>query len=216
MPRKRIINKKEPKNRILILCEGEKTEPTYFKGLKSDLHFRNKLSALRIVVYPSSYNTGKELIEDAEQLKKKAEKEQNTYDAVWVVLDKDGYTKHPETFTKAEATGINIAFSSISFEFWFLLHFEYTTKAFYKSDELIRYIKQKKYIPNYHKSDDNYPFLREFTLTAINNAKKLRENIQFEFDHGKKIYELNPYTDVDVLVDMLLSLSNQAIYSVAK
>ncbi len=62
MPKKREKKKRQPNKRILILCEGEKTEPYYFQGLKNDKYTRNKLSALRIEISDTKKNTAKELI----------------------------------------------------------------------------------------------------------------------------------------------------------
>ncbi len=205
MPKKRPTYKRKVNNRILILCEGKETEPRYFRGLKRDKSRKNRLSALRIEVYDSRPNTPKELIKVAISLKKDAISENNPYDDIWVVIDKDGYTKHPQAFNQALANRINIAFSSISFEYWFLLHFIYTTKAFNKADDLIKHLK-RNYMPNYQKTDDNYSLLRDSTATAIGNCSSLIKNIQFELNQGKKIYELNPYTNVGELVEKLLSL----------
>ncbi|MDM8539517.1 RloB family protein [Desulfococcaceae bacterium HSG9] len=205
MPKKRLTNRRKPNKRILILCEGRETEPNYFKGLKHDKYHRNKLAALRIEIYDSNKNTGKELVAEAKSLKKIANAEKNSYDAIWIVIDKDGYTKHPQTFDQANANKINIAFSSISFEFWFLLHFTYTTKAFHKSADLERHLRFE-YMQNYEKYDDNYSKLKDKTDQAIGNAKKIQKYSQNDLNRGRKIYELNPYTDVDVLVQKLLSL----------
>jgi hypothetical protein len=204
MPKKRPTDKRKPNKRILILCEGKETEPNYFKGLKHDQLNQRKLAALRIEIYDSRKNTGKELIAEAKHLKKEAKEEKNPYDDVWVVIDRDGYTKHPQTFDQARANKINIALSSISFEFWFLLHFEYTTKGFGKADDLIDYLK--KYMKDYNKSGDNYHVLKNMTKNAIDYAQRIRTHWEFEIERGKKIYDLNPYTDVDVLVDKLLNL----------
>ena len=58
------------------------------------------------------------------------------FDEVWVVFDKDGYTKHEEVFELAKngAREVKIAFSSIAFEHWALLHFTKCSTAFPKSD----------------------------------------------------------------------------------
>ena len=205
MPKKRNTNRRKVKDRILILCEGKKTEPYYFNGLKSDVRNRSKLSALRVEIYDSGKNTAKELVLEAEELKKIAESENNPYDDVWVVFDKDGYTKHPESFNLAEGKNINIIFSSISFEYWFLLHFEFTSRAYEKSDDLIKYLSSK-YIKNYEKNDDNYNKLKTNTAVAIQNAKKIRKHWKVDIANGEKIYNLNPYTDVDTLVEKLIKL----------
>jgi len=206
MPKKRSKDKRQPNKRILILCEGEKTEPFYFKGLKRDKSNSNRLAALRIEIYDSQKNTARELVAEAKYLKSQAIREKNPYDDIWIVVDKDGYTKHPQAFDQAKANKINISFSSISFEFWFLLHHTYTTKAFNSSDELIKYIKTH-YIPDYKKNDDNYSKLKDKISTAIHNAEKIRIHwAKIKNDWEKKRYEINPFTDVDVLVKRLLSL----------
>ncbi|MEE4359795.1 MAG: RloB family protein [Desulfococcaceae bacterium] len=160
MPKKRQNKKIQPNDRILILCEGEKTEPNYFNGLKRDKAISNRLSALRIEIYDSSKNTAKELVEQAKILKKEAIRERNPYEDIWIVIDKDGYTRHPQAFDQANANRINIAFSSISFEFWFLLHYKYTTKVFEKGDDLINFLKNNGYMPDYKKNDNHYTVLK--------------------------------------------------------
>ena len=205
MPKKRRVNKRKPKKRILILCEGRETEPNYFNGLKRDKAQRNRLAALRIEVYESDKSTGRELVIEAKRLKTIARQEKNPYDDVWVVIDKDGYTKHPHAFDQARSNNINIAFSSISFEFWFLLHYAYTTRPFSKADNLIRHLRSR-YMADYDKADDNYSKLKDLTPDAIQHAERAREYFQNDLDRGTRIYELNPYTDVDVLVDKLLKL----------
>src|SRR5688572_18164547 len=97
------------KDRFLILCEGIETEPNYFNAIKKDLLYARKLAATRIVVHETRINTAKELIDLGLNLKKEAEKERNPYKEVWVVVDRDGYTQHPQSFDRARATGIRIA-----------------------------------------------------------------------------------------------------------
>ncbi len=205
MPKKRRVNKRKPKKRILILCEGGETEPNYFNGLKRDKAQRSRLAALRIEVYDSVKNTGRELVIEAKHLKTIARREKNPYDDVWVVIDRDGYTKHPQTFDQAKANKIKIAFSSISFEFWILLHYAYTTRSFSKADDLIRYLKSS-HMADYDKTDDNYSKLKELTPDAIQHAERVREYFKSDLERGKKVYEMNPYTDIDILVDKLLKL----------
>jgi len=62
-------------------------------------------------------------------------------DSVWVVADGDVNYNNPDPITAkdsllskarkmADAKGIQIALSNPCFEFWYLLHFQYTTKFF--------------------------------------------------------------------------------------
>src|SRR5580698_4592251 len=100
--------RREDKNRsvnerILILCEGGKTEPNYFNGIKRDKAISNRLAALRIHVHHTKKNTAKELIAEAVELIKEAKEEKNPYNSSWIIVDRDGYTKHPEAFDRARA-----------------------------------------------------------------------------------------------------------------
>jgi hypothetical protein len=206
MPKPRKENSRAVRQRILIICEGRETEPIYFNGIKTDKRKNNPLTALQIEVYDTKINTGKELVQLAKELKEAAKQERNEYDSIWVVIDKDGYTKHPQAFDQARANKIEIAFSSISFEYWFLLHFTKTSKPFTKSANLIKYMKQGEYYKGYEKSLDHYQKLKHFTNIAIQNAEWLRKQIEYKDYMVDKRYEFNPFTDVDRLVSYLLSL----------
>jgi hypothetical protein len=202
MPRTRKINSRQYKKRLFIVCEGKKTEPNYFKQLIAQYNFRGKPVYVRVI--DTIKNTPKELVDEAKKLIEIDE------DEAWAVFDKNGYTKHHEVFGKAKAgkKKINIAFSSISFEFWLLLHFEYTTRPFYRAEELITYLKQKGYFSEYNKADkDIFSPVRDKVPTAIKNAKKVRT---FQIDANNfdtKAYQMNPYTNVDELLEAIDNIS---------
>ena len=126
---------------------------------------------------------------------------------------------------------VNIAFSSRSFEQWILLHFEQSNRVFQQTtckDEkkkvidcsqnqgcegeicLVGYLKTN-YLPNYAKSskfedlDEMMQQLKKKQEIAFQNAASLRKEKQEELiKNGNKVYELNPYTDVDILVKRLI------------
>jgi RloB-like protein len=200
--RQRKTPPEQVKDRLLILCEGIETEPNYFRGIKKDLQYARKLAATRIVIHETTINTAKELVNLALSLKKEAEKERNPFQQIWVVVDRDGYTKHPESFDRAKATGIQIAFSSTCFEFWYLLHFEYSTSGFSDCDAVIK--KLKTHLPNYEKKRDHYTILKPKTEFAIGNGDKVMR-------HWKRVgngavWTYNPYSDVGELVSTLINL----------
>ncbi len=190
------------KDRLLILCEGIETEPNYFKAIKKDLQYARNLAATRIVVHETKINTAKELVNLALSLKKEAEKERNPFQQIWVVVDRDGYTKHPESFDRAKATGIQIAFSSACFEFWYLLHFEFSTSGFSDCDAVIK--KLKIHLPNYGKNYDHYAVLKPRTELAITNGEKIVKHYARVSDGPMWTY--NPYSDVGQLVRTLIHL----------
>jgi len=190
------------RKRILILCEGGKTEPGYFKAIKADKYLSRQLVGLRIVVHNTKKNTAKELVAQAIYLKKEAKHEKNPYDDVWVVVDRDGYTKHPESFDRARQTDICIGFSSPCFEYWILLHYVYTSSPFDNCDAVI--VKLQQYIPEYNKAENYFDDLKERIEAAITHGNRIKRH--WEDIADGPIWQYNPYTDVGELVNKLINL----------
>lgn len=201
--------------RILILCEGEKTEINYFRGFKNDVKLKRKLASLDIEIYQPKDHSPIGLVQEAYRRLKIAQKERNPYDdgCVWIVFDRDGHAYVKETFMIAESSGVRIAFSSVCFEYWILLHYERTQHEFKSCGKgehnLIEYLK--KYLPHYEKGRDL--FTKEFKSrlpTAIRNAHWLLQNKQEELQ-TKEIYDLWAYTNVFELVEILLLEAESAV-----
>lgn len=207
---------KQLKQSIYIVCEGTNTERIYFEAIAQQEDVFDKYA---IKVYPSeedqrtaSKKEGESIKTDAVNLVTLAKraKEEIKYDEVWAVFDKDGYTKHEKAFSDAQKHGIKLAFSSIAFEHWILLHYEQNRTAFPKSQNVIDYLEQAGYFTGYSKKADIsiYPRLQNLTKTAIENAAWLRMEMAKNIAAGDdKIYELNPYTTVDKLVMKLLDFN---------
>lgn len=110
-PRK--VNTRELRQRFLIVCEGEKTEPNYFRS------FRVPRNVIEIDIQGVGKNPSK-LVNKAKQLQ-----EQEEYDQVWCVFDRDSWA--PEDFNNAIQNaiklGFNVAYSNEAFELWYVLHF---------------------------------------------------------------------------------------------
>jgi hypothetical protein len=105
---------RETKPAILIVCEGENTEPSYFS--------RFRLSSARIYPVGEGYNTVS-LVNRAIALK---ESFADNYDQVWCVFDKDDYSANDfnQAIAIASANGFGVAYSNQAFEYWLILHFE--------------------------------------------------------------------------------------------
>lgn len=102
---------------ILIVCEGENTEPSYFRQFK--------LSSATIKPIGEGYNTIS-LVKRAVQLSK-----EKSYDQVWCVFDADPKPENPkqaknfnDAVTLAERKGYGLAYSNQAFEYWLILHFD--------------------------------------------------------------------------------------------
>jgi RloB-like protein len=197
--RKRNTRKTNP--RILIFCEGQ-TEKYYLEGLKRTLP-NNTRRSLQIDISCPSANRPKELLKYAN--KKKIDPDYNPkYITVWLVIDKDDHPYLKEVFNAAKSNGINIAYSSISIEIWFLLHFISNPKSFGKAHDaeknlLIHLTSYKKALSNI------YNLLQNNEATALKNAKILYASNQKKLEFDCHEWDLNPYTTMHLLIEDLRS-----------
>lgn len=97
---------------ILIVCEGENTEPSYFKQFR--------LTSATIKPVGQGFNTIS-LVNRAIQIAS-----QGTYEQVWCVFDKDDFPDldFNNAISIAEANKFSVAYSNQAFEYWILLHFD--------------------------------------------------------------------------------------------
>jgi hypothetical protein len=200
-----MAKKRKPNISIFIACEGSNTEPLYFEKLKEIME-ENDDYPYAVTTYPDK-DFDENPKTDAIGLINVAIERKEDFDELWVVFDKDGYTKHKEAFELAKENKINIAFSSISFETWVLLHFERNNKSFSKSVNIIeeKFHKNDTHLGNYAKKGDYnlYPYIEDKTKDAFFNASWLRNWLNLA-NPNYTVYEVNPYTDVDSLVKKLV------------
>jgi RloB-like protein len=193
---------------IFIACEGKNTEPIYFERIKEEVE---ECNLLEITIYPDTNEERPKT--DALGLIREARSRIEDFDEVWAVFDKNGYTKHKEAFDEANkkinGKKVHIAFSSISFEHWILLHFEKNDSVFLKSANIIetKFTNNESYFRNYSKraNFDIYPKLKNHVENAVKNAAWLKFQQKQNLENNE-IYEVNPYTDVDVLVKRLFGI----------
>ena len=181
----------------LIVCEGERTEPNYFRALVGGRNSR----VLDVNILGEGQSTCR-LVNTAIE---EREKSMIEYDRVWVVFDKDDFTDFNEAIALANSNGIGAAWSNESFELWYYLHFQYLdtpiTRAQY-IDALNREIR--KYEPNYtyQKNDKStFAILNQYGNLefAIHSAKR-QESIYHDTNYA--IHK--PCTKVHHLVQELL------------
>ncbi len=181
----RKVNTREVKERFLIVCEGAKTEPNYFRSFP--------VSGLVIDVQGVGENPSR-LIQSAEKYK-----EDDDYDQSWCVFDRDSWTKQDfnSAITKAEAKGFRVAYSNEAFELWYILHFQFLNTGIPRADycQKLTLLLGKLYQKN---SDTIYDEIVEKQATAIKNA----ENILNQY-HPQNPEKDNPSTTVHLLVKEL-------------
>ena len=202
---KKDIGKKKPREYILIVCEGGKTEPNYFEAIK-DTFSKKNLETYSIEVEGTGASTLK-IIEIAINLRKKAKKSLNRiYDYVWVVFDRDSFpaADFNNSIFKAKNANINCAWSNEAFELWYVLHFQYRNTPMNRKDYK-RYIEteMKKSIAKKTGKTSPFKLLQEFgnEQQAIKWAKKLVANFT-----DSNFSSHNPCTKVFELIEKLNEL----------
>jgi len=186
--------------RILILCEGE-TEEKYFKGILQDKDFKVRLSGVRVNIFVSKASDSLRLVKEAIKRRKVAKKEGNSFKEVWVIFDHDNHPNHKDAWNLAHTNQLNIGFSAIAFEQWFLLHFSKSAKAFSTPKLLEKELL--KFYPVYRKGQQNdFAFLKDKMEVAFSNANWLRG---LKIPENILIPDQNPWVDVDFLVKKLIT-----------
>ena len=188
--------------RFLIVCEGEKTEPNYFRA------FTERWSEVKEIKVAGCGCSTCQLIIEAKKLREKLERERMVpFDRVWLVFDKDEFKDFNKAIADAKKEGMNCAWSNQAFELWYVLHFQYLDTGVDRKqyiemieDKVRKSSKSKTF--KYKKNDVGfYQILQKHgnEEQAIKRAQKLRK-IRGE----KKNYAThNPRTEVDLLVDEL-------------
>jgi len=189
---------KDPKPIILIVTEGEVTEPEYLNGFKEAA--RNPRVHIRV---RGGVGVPKTIVECAKGLKNEAEKQARRekdpnlrYDEVWCVFDVDDHPSIPDAKQMARDNGIELAISNPCIELWLLLHFR-ESPGMKRAHQLLPMLK--RYIPNYDKHVDYSNYVDGYEV-AVQRASRLDADAQADNDEGR-----NPTTGVWRLTESIRS-----------
>lgn len=202
IPKKRNTGKRKRKSIILLSAEGDnKTEYLYFSRFRSDavnIRFArgNDTDPLHLV---------NNLINDYKDL----EMDSKLGDAAFCVVDGDLSAVQENNIAKAEKKLMKIngtmIVSNPCFEVWFLCHFDFSTRQFAPSQEVIEALR--KHIPDYTKSHKNiYGFLEGEMNTAVSNAKQL-EKYHIRMKNPIRRYDCQPRTDVYKVIEFIYQMN---------
>jgi len=192
---KREVRNLETNKKILIVCEGEKTEPQYFNYLIN----KYRLNTASVVVTGDCGSSPKSVYEEALSLyEASGGKHQIEYDKVFCVYDCDDFTEHK--MLKNEIKGrkaFELIFSNPCFEVWYIFHFNNSTKPFAQKGKKTASQQAKseaKKLLDRH-GNNLFQTLYERIDVAISNAhSNAKQNIE------------NPYTNMYKLVEELIEL----------
>jgi hypothetical protein len=135
---------------ILVVCEGQVTEPEYLDSFR--LAYGANTVRVRV---ESPGGDPKALVERAIALRDAADREalrardmNLRYDEVWCVFDVDQHQRLDEARGAAELGKVHLAISNPCFELWLLLHFgEQTSHVTAKQTR----DRLRRHLPGYHK-----------------------------------------------------------------
>ena len=198
---------------ILIVTEGEKSEPKYFA------HFRTRQNNIEVRVVPNSRNGSKtdyaSLIRKAIKICKDDGLSPSIGDSVWIIADADVNYQAADAVNKKNAAlsearkkagneSFKLILSNPCFELWYLLHLRYTTAHFSDYDAVRKALEQAG-VTDYEKHNDLYERLVSYTSEAIDRSKRLEK---FHTGNGFPLplgIDANPYTEVYKLVERLIT-----------
>lgn len=201
--KKRKVATREKIVRFLIVCEGERTEPNYFKELVND-----RFSEVRSEEIVGEGRSTCALVKKTEEIRDRLERQrQLRFDRVWVVFDKDDFNDFNEAIELAKRKGYQSGWTNEAFELWYLLHFVYLDSAISRVDYIKILETEIKRYPNYehfkYKKNDAgiYALLHNIgdESHAKANARRLRKFFEGSFDYKTH----KPCTMVDILVEEL-------------
>lgn len=186
-PRKVNTFVEPPEKSFYIFCEGKKTEPNYFEGIKRSIEL-NPLYKNSILIEVEG--VGAETLKVLEFAEDYVRKNNISKAEIWLVYDKDSFP--PERFNGVmdrikqlnhQQKGVNYfaGWSNQCIEYWFILHFDYyvsnNDREFY-----IRYLNRKFQqigCGNYKKNDPQiYDILKRYgnpELAVRYARKRLRD-----------------------------------------
>ncbi len=192
--------------KVLIVCEGSKTEPNYFNELKD--YYEIDTANIRISGKCGSDPVS--VVRHGEELFRAAARTTEPFDKVYCVFDRDNHNNFDEAVNLLKSIRPVNIFKDITstpcFEIWFIMHFIYTSAPFesvgQKSCGARALEELEKYWPDYAKGvDGSFNHL----LAQIETAKAFSARLLLE---SERTGAINPLTKVHELVSYLQQIKN--------
>jgi hypothetical protein len=196
-----------PRELVLIVCEGEKTEKNYLRSFCNDL----QLSGASVTITPS--HRGSDPVSVVTYAIDRFKEDGSIYARVYCVFDRDTHANFDEAMAYAASAALakkgvlHTALSVPCFEFWVLLHYAYSSAPFSASggrspcDNVIE--AMKRHIGDYKKSMEGlYAYLKPLTDQALAHADRIEAENRLSDSN-------NPSTDMHKLVRYLRELAEK-------
>ncbi len=206
---------RQPAERLLIVCEGSKTEPLYLGEIRQQL----RLPSANVQVQPAAHGTEPlRIVEYAERLFTEGQRalgiHARSFDRVVVVFDRDEHhTYHAAQQRVAALNGrlenderVKAPFEAVvsvpCFELWLLLHFEDVFAPLHR-DEAIAQLRG--HLAGYAKGQGSHWAVTRDRLDVATARANALAAAGHTAEDGTQ-----PYTNMHELVHRLLHLKDQA------
>lgn len=191
---------------ILIIPEGW-CEYNYAQALKHSLP-RDKQRSISVEMpKPNNENSAFQLLDKAEVMIKKARRDKNPYDAVWIFFDNDNQPNLTAFFQSLSNTTIKIAYSSMCIEHWFVIHFENNRQAYQNAHQALQRIEtlwQQNFNQTYHKTKVNhFEKLKGNVTTAMERANTITQQAEA---NATPVVNRNPFFTIQTFIQFFQSL----------
>ncbi|WP_085316686.1 RloB family protein [Derxia lacustris] len=206
---------RQPVERLLIVCEGKKTEPNYIEEIRQDL----RLPTANVQVLHSDWGTSPiQIVDYAEHLLLNGDARlglrPREFDRVCCVFDRDDHATYHAALAKAAALDGRhrndekrpVPFEAIAsvpcFELWLLLHFEDVNAPLHRDDALRRL---QAHLPGYAKGQGGHWAASKALLDTATRRAQARAAVTTAHD-GQA-----PYTGMHTLVHRLVHLKTERV-----
>lgn len=201
-------SRRGPYAKVLIVCEGKKTEPNYFNGLKD--HYG--LNSANVEVCGECGSDPLSIVKFAKGRYREEKDAGDPFDRVYCVFDKDTHASYQPAIDQINRSVPKETFFAITsvpcFEYWLLLHFQYTTRPYEAlpgnsaGNQLLGELKA--FMPYYEKGiqDIFSMLLEQLEFAKCNAVRALRA--------GKSGHTDNPTTHVHELVEYLQQIKRES------
>ena len=169
-----------PYAKVLIVCEGEKTEPNYFNELKQ--HY--KISSANIVITGDCGSDPLSIVNHAKKLYSEQQDLGDAFDQVYCVFDRDTHANYADAVSTIDTVKRRAPFHAIRsvpcFEYWLLLHFHYTTKPYSNlannsaCDQVLADLRANYHGYNKGRSGTFFHLLSRLETAKVNAANSLQ------------------------------------------
>jgi hypothetical protein len=194
--------------RVLIVSEGSKTEPNYFKEIRAAYRLHNA----NVEIRPTHFGTDPvQVVEYAQNLFENGDRHKRiqprAFEQVYAVFDRDDHLHYFDALERAESLDGKlrndnkrlVTFKAIAsvpcFELWLLLHYENVQAPIHRN-EVIQRLKQ--HLPGYEKGAHD-TFAR--TRCLLGTARLRAQSLDYAISNSD-----DPHTDIFALVDLLTTL----------